>query len=114
RGTTWLGQTSASPGPGPPRSSQVRTPSCAECSPVPSPPVTTVRERTSLRGAQAERPRSWPRHLAALGAFGAVFSLLLLPKLLPWDQGRFLANGPADGSIFLWPLGWWAHAAPTL
>ena len=51
------------------------------------------------------------RHVGALLGYAAIFCALLLPKLLPAVPGQILANSPADGSIFLWALAWWPHAA---
>ena len=56
------------------------------------------------------RARPSIRHAGALLVLGAVFGLLLLPKLLPTEPGRVLSNSPADASILLWSLGWWPHA----
>jgi hypothetical protein len=50
------------------------------------------------------------RHVVALIAYGGIACCLLLPKLLPIRPGQLLSNSPADGSIFLWSLGWWPHA----
>jgi hypothetical protein len=49
------------------------------------------------------------RHALALLAYGCVLGVLLGFPLLG-HGGRFLSNSPADGSIFLWALGWWPHA----
>jgi hypothetical protein len=60
--------------------------------------------RNSIEGSP------FTRHVAALAAYAVIMCVALLPKLLPARPGRILSNSPADGSIFLWSLGWWPHA----
>ncbi len=69
-------------------------------------------------GAAARLPTrlpgvAWQRHLVALLVLTIAFVGMLLPKLLPVGSGRILANSPADGSIFLWSIGWWPHAVAS-
>jgi hypothetical protein len=43
-------------------------------------------------------------------AYVVFFAMILVPMLLPLKHDQLLSNSPADGSIFLWSIGWWAHA----
>jgi hypothetical protein len=49
------------------------------------------------------------RHAIALVAYVCVLGVLIGFPLIG-GHGRFLSNSPADGSIFLWALGWWPQA----